>query len=66
MARYPYICLITWNSYIYYLLYLIKLPIDLANDVVEAIRQVEVLSLTIYMPCISIVYVNKTTYYYIG
>jgi len=66
MARYPYICLITQNSYIYYPLYPTKLPIDLANNVVKVIRQVEVLSLTIYMPYICIVYANKTTYYGIG
>jgi len=66
MARYPYICLITRNSYIYYLLYPTKLPIDLANNVVKAIRQVKVLSLTTRMPRIYTVYTNKTTYYGIG
>jgi len=66
MARYPYICLITRNSYIYYPLYLIKLLIDLTNNIVKAIRQVEVLSLTTYMPRIYTVYANKTTYYGIG
>jgi len=66
MAQYPYIYLITRNSYIYYPLYPIKLPIDLANNIVEAIKQVDVLSLTIRIFCIYIVYANKTTYYVIG
>jgi len=66
MARYPYICLITRNSYAYYPSYLIKLPIDLANNIVKAIRQVEVLSLTTYILRICIVYTNKSTYYSIG
>jgi len=66
IARYPYICLITRNSYTHYLLYLIKLPINLANNVVKVIRQVEVLSLTTRMPRICTVYANKTTYYSIG
>jgi len=66
IARYPYICLITRNSYIYYPLYLTKLPIDLANNVVKVIRQVEVLSLTTRIPHICTVYANKTTYYSIG
>ena len=55
-----------WNLYIHHPLYLTKLPIDLANDVVEVIKQVEVLSLTIYMPYICTAYANKATYYYIG
>jgi hypothetical protein len=54
------------NSYIYYLLYLIKLLINLTNNIVKAIRQVEVLSLTIYMPRIYRAYTNKITYYSIG
>jgi len=66
MARYPYICLITRNSYIYYPLYLIKLPVNLANNIVKAIKQVDVLSLTIRMLRICIVYINETTYYSIG
>jgi len=66
MARYPYICLITRNSHTHYPPYPIKLSIDLANDVVEAIRQVEVLSLTTRMLYICIVYANETTYHYIG
>ena len=66
MARYSYICLIIRNSYTHHPLYLIKLPIDFANNVAEVIRQVEVLSLTTCMPHICIVYANKATYYYIG
>jgi hypothetical protein len=66
MARYPYICLITRNSHTHHPPYPIKLPIDLANDVVEAIRQEEVLSLTTRMPRICTVYANETTYHYIG
>jgi len=66
IAWYPYICLITRNSYIYYPPYPTKLPIDLANNIVKVIRQVEVLSLTIYIPHICTVYANKTTYYGIG
>jgi len=66
MARYPYICLITRNSHTHHPPYPTKLPIDLANDVVEAIRQVEVLSLTTRMPRICIAYANEITYYSIG
>jgi hypothetical protein len=66
MARYPYICLITRNSHTHHPPYPTKLPIDLANDVVEAIRQVEVLNLTTRMPHICIAYANEATYYYIG
>ena len=66
MARYPYICLITRNSHTHHPPYPTKLPIDLANDVVEAIRQVDVLSLTTHMPHICITYAKETTYYYIG
>ena len=66
MARHPYIYLITRNSYIYYPLYLIKLLINLTNNIVKVIRQVEVLSLTIRMPGIYIAYINKTTNFYIG
>lgn len=66
MARYPYICLITRNSHTHHPPYPIKLPIDLANDVVEAIRQVEVLNLTTRMPRICIAYANKATHYCIG
>jgi len=66
MAWYPYICLITRNSYIYHLLYLIKLLVDLANNIVKAIKQVDVLSLTTRMLRICIVYTNETTYHFIG
>ena len=66
MTQYPYICLITQNSHTHYPLYPIKLPIDLANDVVEAIKQVEVLNLTTCMPHIYIAYASKTTHCYIG
>ena len=62
MTWYPYICLITWNSHTHHPLYPTKLPIDLANDVVEAIRQVEVLNLTIYMPHICMTYANKANH----
>jgi hypothetical protein len=66
MARYPYIYLITRNSYIYYPLYPIKLLINLANNIVKAIKQVDILSLTIHILRIYSVYANKTTYYSIG
>ena len=66
MAQYPYIYLIARNSYIYYPLYPTKLPINLANNIVKAIKQGEVLSLTTRMPYICPVYANKTTYYYAG
>ena len=66
IARYPYICLIIRNSYIHYPLYLIKLPVNLANNIVKAIKQVDVLSLTTRMLYIYIVYANKTTYHSIG
>jgi hypothetical protein len=61
MARYPYICLIARGSHSHHPPYPIKLSIDLANDVVEAIRQVEVLNLTTRMPCICIAYTEKFT-----
>ena len=51
---------------IYYPLYLIKLLINLTNNIVKVIKQVDVLSLTICMLRIYIVYINKTTYYSIG
>jgi hypothetical protein len=66
MARYPYICLITRNSHTHHPPYPTKLPIDLANDVVEAIKQADVLSLTTRMHSICIVYANKTTDHSIG
>ena len=54
------------NLYTHHPLYLIELPINLANNIVKVIKQVEVLSLTIYMSYICKAYVNKATYYYIG
>ena len=38
IAQYPYICLITRNSHIHYLLYPTKLLINLTNNIVKAIR----------------------------
>src|SRR6266700_411376 len=66
MARYPYICLITRNSHTHHPPYPIKLPIDLANDVVKAMRQIEVLNLTTHMPRIYIAYASEATYRSLG
>jgi len=60
MARYPYICLIARGLYLHHLPYPIKLLIDLADDVVEAIRQAEVLSLTTRTLSICSAYACKT------
>jgi len=60
MAQYPYICLIACSLHLHYPPYPIKLSIDLADDVVEAIRQAEVLSLTTRTLSICSAYACKT------
>jgi hypothetical protein len=49
MIQYPYICLITQGSHNHYPPYPIRMLIDIANAVIKAIQEGDLLTLTLRM-----------------
>ena len=70
MTRYPYICLISRGSHTHHPPYPLRLPHEVRDDVMAAIRQGDVLSLTTRMLYVCLAYVlsmltiRRSIYYF--